>query len=143
MRSLTIWKKLIACLGVVIAAGGFGLIAAPEATATGNCYLDSCKGKDPHSSGCSTGAYTIALGIDLRYSSSCSAVWFRPSGGGTTNCTSTYIQVRRWYPGGRVETETNFVGVLYGKYWSQMAPMQASDTARFTCDPAGDSHWSG
>ncbi|NYE95606.1 hypothetical protein FHU41_001856 [Psychromicrobium silvestre] len=53
------WKKLIASFRIIVAAGSFGLTAVPTAAAAGNCYFDSCKGKDPQSSGCSVGAYTI------------------------------------------------------------------------------------
>lgn len=134
-------KKLLAILGVLLAAGGFGLITAQSASAAGNCYLDSCAGKDPQGSGCSTGAYTIALGVDLRYSPSCASVWYRPEGGGVSSCTNGLIQVKRWYPYGKVETHTYSVGYLYYRLWSTMAPMQQGDQARFSCSGVSYTGW--
>jgi hypothetical protein len=69
-------------------AGMLGLVlplTASPATAAA-CYYTSCNGRDPQSTGCSSGARTLTkipdwevsgARVELRYSPSCHAVWTR------------------------------------------------------------------
>jgi hypothetical protein len=75
-------SRVALALASVTAFGLGGVLPAQAAT----CTYNGCSGKDPQSSGCSSGSttlkdFTTAAGVhaELRYSSTCKAVWTRIS----------------------------------------------------------------
>lgn len=71
-------RKILSVIVASLALLAGGALTAAPAQA-GTCIVTSCYDKDPVTTGCGDGAYTIwAYGYDeVRYSPSCQAAWIR------------------------------------------------------------------
>lgn len=75
-------KRLASVLLTSVLVGVLTIIAMPRANAV-TCYGDYCSGKDPQTSGCSAGAYTVASKafqngiLEIRWSPTCKTNWAR------------------------------------------------------------------
>jgi hypothetical protein len=80
-----VFKKVIAVVCMIAGLVVLMPVTAPSAAAAAFCRGAECNGLDPDQTGCSSDAKTVreryvsefAIDIELRYSSSCNAVWTR------------------------------------------------------------------
>ena len=119
-------RFLLTLLVMAAMLSATALVAAP-ADAVPSCSWTSCNGLDPHATGCDVGAstmddFTYSAYFELRYSSTCHAVWTRVTSQVTYNTIFGQIRAYQSYPTSVNSPTYLMYGVQAraGTYWTAM-----------------------
>lgn len=134
-------RCLVLAITVLLGLAAPVLVAAPASAA--GCYYTSCTDHDPHVQGCDVGPTTTTLGeftvgsqatlrVELRYSSTCRAVWARATSTAAGAYGYTWLQLAEWTS----RTGGSLIGV-----WDAYIEWMGNADSRWTVMHAFDAQW--
>lgn len=120
-------RRLVLMLAALALILGMTVVGAPAASASVGCYGDYCSGKDPMSTGCANGAYTVSYKdlsgarIEIRWSPTCKTNWARWNQYPIGFKSDILIVLAAVQDTGYTQSHNYGVnGVPAGTYWSNM-----------------------
>lgn len=120
-------RRFLLTLFMVAAMLSVDALVAASANASPPCSWASCNGLDPHAMGCDVGAstmdeFTYSAYFELRYSSTCHAVWTRVTSQVDYNTIFGQVRAYQTYPTSLNSPTYLVYGVQAraGTYWTAM-----------------------